>query len=112
MLGCPFIGLGGSGAAGRWRGTGGGGGGAMMVVEAAISGGDRQGWWWGVMRGVLRPFWERKGAPGGGARAREAVVATSVIWPGEEDDRTGPACRRERAGRTGGAGQGSRPSDG
>jgi hypothetical protein len=43
----------------------------MMVVEVAILGGHQLGRCWGVMwgGGVLRPFRERKGAPGGGTRA-------------------------------------------
>jgi hypothetical protein len=64
----------------------------------------------GMMRGVLRPFWEQKGGAGRWrAHAREAMVAASVIRPGEEDDQAGPVCQRERAGR---AGQRPRPSGG
>jgi hypothetical protein len=46
------------------------------------------------------------------ARACEAAVAASVVRPVEEDDRAGPTCRRERAGRAGWAGQRPRSSGG
>jgi hypothetical protein len=62
---------------------------------------------------VLRTFREWKGGAGRWrAHAHEVVVVASAIWVGEEDVRVGPACRRERAGRAGGAGQRPRPSGG
>jgi hypothetical protein len=48
---------------------------------------------------VLQPFWDRKG--GWEVARTRACEAASAVWPGEEDDRAGPACRRETVGRAG-----------
>jgi hypothetical protein len=60
-----------------------------MVVEAAVLGGDWLGWWWGVMRGGAAPaITGAERAPGGSARAREAVA--TVVGPGRKTTGQGP----------------------